>query len=334
MLLAAGVCLAQEVRLDAGRVVAKGRGELAVYVAGMAAAPAVLGESQIEGDSTVFHPRFPLQPGVKYRVVFRAAGFERVAELEPPASRQPPARVEAIYPSAGVWPENELKFYIHFSAPMSRGEVYRRVTLLEENGAAVDAPFLELEQELWDPGGKRITVLFDPGRVKRDLKPHRDAGSPLVQGRTYTLVVDAGWPDAAGRPLAAGARKTIRVGPPDRDPVDLRKWTIRPPRPGTLDPVEVNFGEPLDRALAERVLEVAGRRGLSVEGRVEVDREETRWRFWPLRPWAAGDYSVRVERILEDLAGNSVGKRFEVDVFEKVADRVAREVESVPFRVR
>jgi hypothetical protein len=41
-----------------------------------------------------------------------------------------------------------------------------------------------------------------------------------------------------------------------------------------------------------------------------------------------------VEKILEDLAGNTVGKAFEVDVFEKVEERVAREMVSVGFSVK
>ena len=42
--------------------------------------------------------------------------------------------VEEIYPTADVLPENHLKFYLHFSAPMSRGEAYLRVHLLDEAG--------------------------------------------------------------------------------------------------------------------------------------------------------------------------------------------------------
>ncbi len=36
-----------------------------------------------------------------------------------------------------VFPENQLKFYVHFSAPMSRGEVYRRVHVFNEKGASI-----------------------------------------------------------------------------------------------------------------------------------------------------------------------------------------------------
>jgi hypothetical protein len=51
---------------------------------------------------------------------------------------------------------------------MSRGEAYRRVHLLDATGRPINLAFLEIEQELWDPEGRRLTLLFDPGRVKRD----------------------------------------------------------------------------------------------------------------------------------------------------------------------
>ena len=69
---------------------------------------------------------------------------------------------------------------------MSRGEVYRRVRLVGEQGD-VDLPFLELGEELWDPEGRRLTLLFDPGRIKRGLKPREDAGQILQPGKRYAL---------------------------------------------------------------------------------------------------------------------------------------------------
>lgn len=38
-------------------------------------------------------------------------------------------------------------------------------------------------------------------------------------------------------------------------------------------------------------------------------------------------------QVLEDLAGNSLGRRFEVDVFERVEDRALNVTESLSFRI-
>ncbi|MCH7864908.1 MAG: hypothetical protein IIC56_06820, partial [Proteobacteria bacterium] len=101
-----------------------------------------------------------------------------------------------VYPSADVLPENLLKFYLHFSAPMSRGDSYQHIRLVRQNGSVVDLPFLELDQELWDRRQTRLTLLFDPGRIKRGLKPHEEVGPALKPGRRYTLEIDAHWLNA------------------------------------------------------------------------------------------------------------------------------------------
>ena len=88
-------------------------------------------------------------------------------------------------------------------------------------------PFLELDEELWSPDGTRFTLLFDPGRVKRGLKPREELGPVLEAGKSYSLVIDRDWLDASGNSLKAGFRKTFRVGPPDETSPDPKTWTVR-----------------------------------------------------------------------------------------------------------
>ena len=45
------------------------------------------------------------------------------------------------------------------------------------SGQAVADPFLELDEELWSTDGRRFTLLFDPGRIKRGLKPTGGGGA-------------------------------------------------------------------------------------------------------------------------------------------------------------
>ncbi len=117
---------AAEVRFESGAIwVTPGAGgSVAVYASDAADAPAVLGSSREEGGALIFTPRFPLRPGLACRVVYRtAAGAESVHRVRVPlAAVSPSARVAQVYPSGSVLPENQLKFYVHFSAPMSRGE--------------------------------------------------------------------------------------------------------------------------------------------------------------------------------------------------------------------
>jgi hypothetical protein len=309
---------------------------LEVFVDAPGGLPPLLGAVSREGEALVFRPRFPLRPGMRYRAVYRdPSRVDPVVEVfrVPDPLPAPTTVLEHVFPSPDVLPENLLKLYLAFSAPMSRGEASRRVRLLDENGQTVELPFLEIDQELWDVEGRRLTLLFDPGRVKRDLLPNQEVGTPLRAGATYTLVVDREWPDAHGNPLAREGRKTFRVGPPDHAPPRTADWRLAPPRAHTRDPLTVRFPEPLDRALLERVLEVVDGSGSTVPGSVAVESQETRWLFTPRDPWRAGDYRLRVATILEDLAGNSLGRPFEVDVFERVEDRVLNVTESVGFRI-
>jgi hypothetical protein len=64
-----------------------------------------------------------------------------------------------------------------------------------------------------------------------------------------------------------------------------------------------------------------------------VDREETRWQFRPREPWRKGDYLIEVATLLEDLAGNSLDRPFEVDVFEKVEEKIAQTTRTIRFTV-
>ena len=147
---------------------------LSVYAAG--ADTPMFGSYSVESGTLVFRPRFPLSSDVGYMAVFPGGIFVVDAGAKAPAS----ARVEHIYPSADVLPANELKLYIYFSAPMSRGEAWQHIHLLDGDGKPVPLAFLELDQELWDAGNQRLTVLFDPGRIKRGLVPTNEIGPPIV----------------------------------------------------------------------------------------------------------------------------------------------------------
>ena len=58
------------------------------------------------------------------------------------------------------------------------------------------------------------------------------------------------------------------------------------------------------------------------------------WRFTPLAPWKAGDYRIVIQTTLEDLAGNHIGRAFDVDTFDPITRTVARDTVSVAFRTR
>jgi hypothetical protein len=310
---------------------------LAVYVEPRAEnAPALLGRYAVEQGDLVFHPRFPLLAGLRYRAVFQppdGPAVEHVFEI-PARAKSPATIVTEVYPTSPELPANTLKLYIYFSAPMSRGEAYRHVRLLNEEGQATPLPFLELTEELWDPAGQRFTLLFSPGRIKRGLEPNREMGPPLVAGRRYTLVIDSAWQDGNGQPLARGFRRSFVAIQDERRSVDLKTWQIVSPSAGGRQPLQVIFPRPMDRALLDRMIEVLDGSGQRMAGEVTVDRHEQRWQFTPVNPWTAGVDQLRVDTALEDLAGNKVDRPFDVDVFERVEKSVRTETKTLPFTVK
>lgn len=303
--------------------------------------PAVAGTHRIADGVLRFEPRFPLVPGVRYHATFNPAKLPGATGGKPVVEEfgvaKPPPKATAslvqIYPTRNTLPENQLKLYLHFSAPMSRGEAYARIRLLKADGKAVEKPFLELDEELWDPEGKRFTLFFDPGRIKRGLKPRELFGPALEEGKSYTVVVDREWPDADGNPLKAEFRKSFRVLAPDDTQPDVKDWKLQPPAAGSLKPLAVTFPEPLDHGMLMRVVSVDGPDGKTVAGKVEVTGEETRWQFTPEKAWAEGEHNLLAETILEDLAGNSLARPFEVDVFRPVQRQIEVKTVKVPFRV-
>ena len=224
----------------------------------------------------------------------------------------PPTTLSAVFPSANILPENALRLYVYFSGQMTRGNIYRHVKLIRDDGREVKRPFLELDEELWSSDGLRATLFFDPGRVKRELVPREQDGPILEEGRSYSLVFSREWPDAEGRPFPADFKKTFRVGPPDDRAIDLGTWSMMAPRSGSDAPVILRLGKPLDRALLGSTISILDASGKSVLGETTVGGGERVVTFAPAQPWIAGEYRLVVDPRLEDVCGNRVGEPFEV----------------------
>lgn len=310
--------------------------QLKVYVADdkkaakdYAALTPLAGSTEATPDGVRFTPRFAPQPGTKYRLIFDTFTAEFEVAKVPPAR---PTEVLNIYPSSEKVPDNLLRMYLRFSAPMSRGEVYKFVKLLRDDGTEVKDAFLEIGEELWAAEGTRLTLLFDPGRVKRGLKPREVAGPVLETGKKYELVVSKEWPDADGFPLKADKRWKFAALDPDDTPVDPAKWKLTPPeRKGAL---RVTFDKPLDHALVNRMVWV------EKDGkRLDLPMGTPDDAAWAdigggNSVWAAGKYKLVIDTRLEDVCGNRVGQPFEVDVLKPVTQKVETKTVEREFEIK
>jgi len=300
--------------------------------------PAMLGSYEVARDAIVFRPRFPLVPGLPYRVRFDAARFEGAgggsrwieSTVTLPKVRTAATTVAQVYPTGADLPANQLKFYLYFSAPMSTGDAYRHLRLLDENGREVPRAFLQTAHELWDASRRRFTLILDPGRIKRGLRANLEDGAPIREGRSYRLQIAREWRDGDGNPLRESFEKPFRVVASDRASPDPRAWRLSAPRGGS-EPLLLTLDEALDRPLLEEMLVVLDAHEIAVEGRIDIAGGETQWRFTPLRPWRPGAYVIRVHPKLEDLAGNNLVRLFDEDLSEATArDTKAAEL---PFAI-
>jgi hypothetical protein len=297
---------------------------LRVTVVGMGAAggqdlPDVFGRYQVLEDGVRFIPHFPFERGIAYRASFdpRPLGRPELSEVltlefSLPRERSAlPTKVNHIFPSSDCLPENLLRFYVHFSNSMQRGRFEDEIALLGPDGRRVPDVLYRPPVELWDRSMRHLTILLDPGRLKRWLGPNVELGPPLKAGQEYTLAVGSGMVDLSGRPLRKTFHKRFRVTDAVREYIAVEQWNIVPPVANSRQPLVLTFPRPLDRALLSQTIGIASKGERAVDGRIVIDHCERRWSFTPTSPWAAGSYEVRVASTLEDVCGNSVIAAFD-----------------------
>jgi hypothetical protein len=298
---------------------------------GAASPPAVAGKYSAADRTLRFTPMFPFDEGRQYDVILDAGRLPAVPGHAPwraqtlagvvgrrAVARSPSTVVTHVYPSGDIVPANQLRMYLHFSAPMDWRSGYDFVRLLDESGQEVVDAFLPLDADFWNDDRTRYTVFFDPGRVKRGILPNKQMGRALEAGRRYTLLVKREWRDGHGLPLKDEFRHEFRASPAIERPLSMAAWRVTRPKAGTREPVAVTFPEALDHGLLRRALGIA-QAGVSgmVSGEAVIEGGETRWLFTPRDAWVAGNYELVAFAFLEDLAGNRVGRAFEVDNFER-----------------
>lgn len=307
--------------------------------------PSMLGTYESQKAALYFQPRFPFTQGKSYTLMLDAALFYKKTGMQlstkniihtfqvPVLQEIKPTYVEHIYPSAAILPMNQLKLYVQFSASMRTGQAFDRLQLLDEKGEVVLAPFLYMDKELWDKDHQRLTVWFDPGRIKRDLPPHELLGLPLQAGQFYQLVVHQDWQDLNGNSLQENFIKQFRVVESDREMPKTANWKLNLPQSQSQEALIVDFKEPMDAALLEHSLVVLNEKNEMVTGIIELKNQEKVWHFTPIRAWQSGNYTIQIATILEDLAGNNLNRLFDRNVGKDAEAVLDRKVVEIAFQL-
>ena len=273
----------------------------------------------------------------------------------------PPLRIEPAIPTV---PANHLKFYLHFDQPMERGDVFPHLRLVEidEHGterAEVPEPFREVE--LWDATFTRLTLWFHPGRQKPGVNLNVDIGPILEPGKRYRLEVDGRWRTEQGRTLGRTFRHEFAAADPDERSPTPSNWILHYPReedtqqanevrfpPGSIVLVTREYLDPVSAVSAISVqrdgqeVPVRATAGTGWTSQVALDPSHLHLVLLPdadegdtpaPSAWKPGDYRISLDPRLEDLAGNSLARPFNLDLEKHPDFKERTEPVVIPFSI-
>jgi hypothetical protein len=271
---------------------------------------AIQGQYARKGGSLHFKPYFPFERGMTYVVKTRSTNCDstycfqafQIGERKTVEK----AKVISIYPSASRLPENVLRFYIYFNTPMKKGEALKHIQLVDAAGNVDSHAFMEFKQELWSADGKRLTILFDPGRIKRGVSTNILRGPALIEGGRYSLSVSGAWEDVYGQQLSAKTTKKIEVVNAYRHHISVSEWGVEKPKNNSYGSLSVHFDRIIDHALIQSMTKLVDTEGRLVPGHWEVLKKEQMIQFIPEKQWEKGSYRIIIDSRLEDVSGNNL----------------------------
>ena len=284
---------------------------------------ALLGRVFLNDEILYFEPRFePSMSGGRAVFQFQMIREDRKEPIVETRKTDDSHTVKqssltSVYPGHASLPQNVLRMYLQFSNPMRQGDSYRHIQFMDKSGDTIDSPYLEIAQELWSDDGTRLTLLFDPGRIKQGLDRHEELGPPFRIGETYTMVVSSDWSVQALHPSRRGTlreefRHTFSIVEPDRIQPSVDRWQVTAPAVESNEALHVRFDEPLDFGMLQHSLQVyLSESEVPVPGEVKVSEDGREWHFVPEQHWKGGEYRVVANPRLEDRSGNSLAQPFE-----------------------
>jgi hypothetical protein len=276
-------------------------GYLQVYVGPPASCCAnktpMAGGYRLENQTIIFEPAFSFIENQTYTVAINTeishghsksdpehstrkfasdSGKHRLYDfIVPSAGEAVKPAVVSIFPSDNEIPENTLRFYIHFSTPMRPHVSTDYIKLRDSTGAEVSDAFMAFKQELWSEDRRRLTVLMDPGRIKRGVARNQTLGPALKEGNYYSIAIEEGWPSATGKQVTTAFEKRFLVTDALRKLPDTDDWQISVPRLSTREPLKLMFDRAFDSLLLHSSINVLDANGDMIAGTVSVKTGST-----------------------------------------------------------
>ena len=289
-----------------------GYDELAVFVTnatGENSPIPVQGTFSYCANDLIFTPYYPFEKGLTYTVRTKDLNTGKYFNSEfvlDSIEKPDDAELLHIYPSAKELPENLLRFYLYFSTPMRKGEALQHIHLVDSKGTTDTHAFMQFKQELWSPDGKRLTLLFDPGRIKRGVSTNLELGPALLQGNSYQLVISGEGQDVYGQKLDATEKMTFQVGAAYRTAIDISSWNVNVPKIESTQPLIIQLDRIMDHALIQSMIQIKNEENQNIKGSWEFSESDSVLHFFPLEKWQKGNYEIVLKSGLEDVTGNNL----------------------------
>ncbi|MDW3194289.1 MAG: hypothetical protein R8G66_18080 [Cytophagales bacterium] len=281
----------------------------------------IQGLYKVEDDYLVFSPYYPFERGMAYvaRIKYSDTDNSYRYQSFQVGKKQSidEAKVVSIFPSANELPENLFRFYVYFNTPMKKGQALKHIKLVDAAGNIDNHAFMEFKQELWSADGKRLTLLFDPGRIKRGVSTNRALGPVLHEGNNYQLTISDAWQDVHGQALSIETTKEFVVGPANREHIVIKDLVIQKPAANSDDGLRILFDRLMDHALVQSMIGIADENNQRIPGHWETSEEEKIVQFIPKEPWKKGTYRIMIDSRMEDVAGNNVNNLLDQKIGKK-----------------
>lgn len=269
---------------------------------------AIQGRYTVENDYLVFTPYFPFEKGMTYVVRTKKSDGNYSYQAFQVGKKEAveKAKVVSIYPLANELPENLLRFYFYFNTPMKKGQALKHIQLIDAEGNVDNHAFMEFKQELWSADGQRLTLLFDPGRIKRGVSTNMELGPALLEGKRYKLVILGTWQDVYGQELSINTTKEFTVVKAYRQHIKVDNLQIEQPKANSYDTLNVYFDRIIDHALVQSMISIEDENKNLIVGHWQTSTNEKTVQFIPENPWQNGIYQIILDSRFEDVAGNNL----------------------------
>lgn len=219
-------------------------------------------------------------------------------------------KVLAVYPNSDSIPVNILRFYVQFSVPMQEMDILKHIKLADENGKNLTGVFFENQYELWNENRTLVTLIIDPGRVKLGLLANNKMGRAFDEGKKYTLTIDSLLLDFNNRTLSKSFTKIVTAVQEDRLAPDIKNWKLHLPKCHSKQAITIHFNDKIDYISAQTLITIF-KDEVVIKGAFLLINQDQTLTFIPYKNWKKGNYTIRINSQLEDIAANSLNQVFD-----------------------